>query len=93
MKIKRIGVDLAKNVYQLHGVDGQDQCVLQRRLMRDNWLKVLFTEAGMRDRDGGMYGVASLGGITASPWLRGEADSPPVCEAVCQEQQERRSGC
>jgi len=35
MKIKRIGVDLAKNVYQLHGVDGHDKCVLQRRLKRE----------------------------------------------------------
>ena len=48
MKIKRIGVDLAKNVYQLHGVDSHDKCVWQRRLKRDNWLKVLFekTELG-----------------------------------------------
>ncbi len=48
MKIKRIGVDLAKNVYQLHGVDRHEQSVLRRRLKRDNWLKVLFekTEPG-----------------------------------------------
>ena len=41
MKIKRIGVDLAKNVFQLHGVDYHEQVVLQRRLKRANWLKVL----------------------------------------------------
>ena len=41
MKIKRIGVDLAKNVFQLHGVDYHEQAVLQRRLKRTNWLKVL----------------------------------------------------
>ena len=29
MKIKRIGVDLAKNVFQLHGVDCHEQVVLQ----------------------------------------------------------------
>ncbi len=46
MKIKRIGVDLAKNVYQLHGVDQGDQCVWQRRLKRENWLKALFKKAG-----------------------------------------------
>jgi transposase len=48
MKIKRIGVDLAKNVFQLHGVDYHEQVVLQRRLKRANWLKVLLdkTEPG-----------------------------------------------
>ena len=41
MKISRIGVDLAKNVFQLHGVDGRDQVVFKRRLRRDQWLRVL----------------------------------------------------
>ncbi|MGB5705708.1 MAG: IS110 family transposase [Arenicellales bacterium] len=45
MKIKRIGVDLAKNVYQLHGVDRGDKCLWKRRLKRGNWLKVLFEKA------------------------------------------------
>ena len=48
MKIKRIGVDLAKNVFQLHGVDYHEQVVLQRRLKRASWLKMLLdkTEPG-----------------------------------------------
>ena len=41
MKIKRIGVDLAKYVFQLHGVDCKEQVVLQRRLERASWLKML----------------------------------------------------
>ena len=41
MKIKRIGVDLAKNVFQVHGVDGNEQPVWRRRLSRKSWLKVL----------------------------------------------------
>ena len=41
MKVKRVGVDLAKNVFQLHGVDFKEQVVLRRRLKRENWLKVL----------------------------------------------------
>ena len=38
MKIKRVGVDLAKSVFQLHGVDAHEQVVLQRRLKRSNWI-------------------------------------------------------
>ncbi len=64
MKIKRVGVDLAKNVYQLHGVDGHDNCVLQRRLKRDKWLEVLFgkTEPGCE------IGMEACGG--AHHWAR-----------------------
>ena len=34
MKISRISVDLAKNVFQLHGVDRHDKVVWKRRLSR-----------------------------------------------------------
>jgi transposase len=35
MKITTIGIDLAKNVFQLHGVDGQGKTVLSKQLKRD----------------------------------------------------------
>jgi len=41
MKLSRVGVDLAKNVYQLHGVDRHGKTMLKRRLKRHQWLKVL----------------------------------------------------
>ncbi len=41
MKLSRVGVDLAKNVYQLHGVDGHGKTVLKRRLKRHQWLDAL----------------------------------------------------
>ena len=34
MKITKIGMDLAKNVIQVHGVDGQGKAVLKKRLRR-----------------------------------------------------------
>ncbi|MEZ5518166.1 MAG: IS110 family transposase [Gammaproteobacteria bacterium] len=46
MKITRVGVDLAKNVFQLHGVDRSGKCVWKRKLSRKNWLKVLLKETG-----------------------------------------------
>ena len=36
-----VGVDLAKNVFQIHGVDGAGRTVWRRQLKRSNWLKVL----------------------------------------------------
>ena len=41
MKLSRIGIDLAKNVFQLHGIDRHGKTVWRRRLKRDQWLEVL----------------------------------------------------
>ena len=34
MNIKTLGIDIAKNIYQLHGVDKEDKVVLRKRLTR-----------------------------------------------------------
>ncbi len=41
MKLIRVGVDLAKSVFQVHGVDRHGKAVWKRRLTRDKWLKAL----------------------------------------------------
>jgi transposase len=38
MKVELLGIDLAKNVFQLHGTDAEGQCVLQRRVRREGLL-------------------------------------------------------
>ena len=50
MKLSRIGVGLAKNVYQLHGVDRHGKTVWKRRLRRGQWLQALLdkTDPGCR---------------------------------------------
>ena len=34
MKVKRIGLDLAKNIFQIHGVDIDEQTIVRQRLKR-----------------------------------------------------------
>ena len=34
MKIKTIGIDLAKNVFQIHGVDSEGRTVLKKQIRR-----------------------------------------------------------
>ncbi len=41
MKLSYVGIDLAKNVFQLHGVNRHGKPVWRRRLRRHQWLKVL----------------------------------------------------
>ena len=35
MKITTVGIDLAKNVFQVHGIDEQGKAVLKKQLRRD----------------------------------------------------------
>ena len=41
MTIHTLGVDIAKNVFQLHGVNAAGHTVLRRRVMRDSLLQVM----------------------------------------------------
>lgn len=41
MEITRVGVDLAKNVFQVHGVDGRERPVWCKSLKREAWLAEL----------------------------------------------------
>jgi transposase len=41
MTIETLGVDIAKNVFQLHGVNRNGRVVLKRRVMRDQLLEVI----------------------------------------------------
>ena len=42
--LSRVGVDLAKNIFQLHGIDRTETTTWCRRLKRDNWIKVLLNK-------------------------------------------------
>ena len=41
MKLMRIGVDLTKNVFQIHGVDCHEKPIWRQRLPRDLWLQTV----------------------------------------------------
>ena len=41
MKISRVGVDLAKSVFQLHGADAHGKTVWKRKLSRGNWMNAI----------------------------------------------------
>jgi len=87
MKLSRVGIDLAKNVYQLHGVDRSGRTILKRRLKRHRWLKVLLdkTEPGCVIGMEACASAASLGSGASVTRLHGQVDSAAVCEAVCEE--------
>jgi transposase len=64
MKLKRIGVDLAKQVFQVHGVDRYEQPIWRRRLPRERWLQAIVETA----EPGCEIGMESCGG--SHHWAR-----------------------
>jgi hypothetical protein len=40
MQVITVGLDIAKNVFQVHGVDGDGRAVLRRKVRRDQPLKL-----------------------------------------------------
>lgn len=64
MRIVRVGVDLAKNVFQVHGVDHHEKTVWRRKLCRDEWIKVLLEKI----ESGCEIGMEACGG--AHHWAR-----------------------
>ena len=100
MKIKRIGVDLAKNVFQLHGVDYTEQVVLRRRLKRENWFKVLLQkiepgcEIGMEACTGAHhwgrlleakgYKVKLIAPQFVKPYVKSNKNDANDAEAICE---------
>ena len=100
MKLIRIGVDLAKNVYQLHGVDKNEKGVWQRRLKRDNWVKVLMNNAesgceiGMEACSGAHhwarlledkgYKVKLMAPQFVKPYVKSNKNDARDAEAICE---------
>ena len=64
MKLIRVGIDLAKNVFQVHGVDRSEKTTWRRRLRREEWINVVRERA----EPGCEIGMEACGG--AHHWAR-----------------------
>lgn len=100
MKLMRVGVDLAKNVFQVHGVDRHEKPVWRRRLSRKKWLKVLLEtvepgcEIGMEACGGAHHWARQLQaqGLTVrliapqfvKPYVKSNKNDANDAEAVCE---------
>ena len=60
-EITTIGLDLAKNVFQLHGADQSGNAVLRKKLRRDQVLAFLSTLAPCVVRHGSLWRRSFLG--------------------------------
>ena len=89
-EVTTIGLDLAKNVFQIHGVDASGRIVVRRQLRRSQVLPFFEKHAAC------LVGIEAC--ATSHHWAReiklGHAVRlmPPVCETLRQAKQERCSG-
>lgn len=98
MNIKRIGIDLAKQVFQLHGVDGQEQVVLRKQLRRtqllDYFKKLPACLLGMEACGGAHYWARELQKQShtvklmapqfVNPYVKGNKNDTNDAEAICE---------
>ena len=100
MKLSRVGVDLAKNVYQLHGVDRYGKAVWKRRLRRAQWLQALLDktdpgcEIGMeactgahhwaRELQSQGYTVRMIAPQFVKPYVKSNKNDANDAEAICE---------
>ncbi len=100
MKISRVGVDLAKNVFQLHGADHKGNTVWKRQLSRSKWIKVLCasvepgTEIGVEACTGAHhwarlliqrgYVVTIIPPQFVKPFLKSNKNDANDAQAICE---------
>ena len=100
MKINRVGVDLAKSVFQLHGADHKGKTVWKRQLSRGQWLRVLCetvkpgTEIGMEACTGAHhwarlliqrgYEVTIIPPQFVKPFVKSNKNDANDAQAICE---------
>jgi len=100
MKLSRVGIDLAKNVYQMHGVDRSGKAILKRRLKRHQWFKVLLDKTepdcviGMeacasahhwgRELQSRGYTVRLIPPQFVKPYVKSNKNDARDAEAICE---------
>jgi hypothetical protein len=61
MQVTTIGLDIAKNVFQVHGIDAAEKVVVRKQLRRRQVLEVLQGAASLPSRHGGLRHGPLLG--------------------------------
>ncbi len=98
MNIKRVGIDLAKQVFQIHGVDGQEKVVLRKQLRRahllDYFKKLPSCLIGMEACGGAHYWARELQKLGhtvklmapqfVKPYVKSNKNDANDAEAICE---------
>ena len=108
-KINRAGVDIAKSVFHVHGVDCHGQVVWQAKLKRHLWIKALCkhlepgAEVGMEACAGAHhwarelqrlgYRVKLIAAQFVKPYVKSNKNDQVDAEAICEAMSRRCGSC
>ena len=92
-EITTIGLDLAKQVFQVHGIDADGTTVLRKQLRRSQVLSFFSRLAPCLVGYGGVCDGALLGARVGGAGTRGATDAGAIREGLHQAEQERRGRC
>lgn len=98
MELTRVGIDIAKNVFQVHGVDRQERVVCRRQLRRAEVLKFFSNKApcliGMEACSSSHYWARELGKAGhmvkliapqfVKPYVKSQKNDANDAEAICE---------
>ena len=87
--VTTIGLDIAKSVFQVHGIDAQGKVVIRRQLRRRLCPRVLREASAVSRWHRGLWFITSLVARTASARAYSALDAGCVCEALRQATKER----
>src|SRR6266702_6909310 len=93
--VTTIGLDIAKSVFQVHGVDAEDNMIIRRQCdhpaQAEAALRRCFLPeaAAVSCRYRGLRIVASLVARTQGTWSYRASDAASLCQAVREATQER----
>jgi transposase len=91
--ITTVGIDLAKSLFQVHGVDERGKAVLRKALKRTDVMNFFAKLLPCLLGDGSLWQRSFLGAQAHRARSHGQADGTAVREVVREEQQERCAGC
>ena len=87
--ITTIGLDIAKSVFQVHGVDAGGQVVVRRQLKRSPSHSIFSKTAAVRDRHRGVRLITLLVARAPDLWPQRAVDAAGLREALRQATEER----
>jgi transposase len=92
-KYIRIGIDIAKNSFQVHALESEDCSATKRKLSRSGIVKFLAEvepcAIGMEACGSAHYWARRFRAM----WPRGKTHAADLRETLCQARQERHGGC
>ena len=82
-----VGIDLAKSIFHLVGMDERGKIILRKRLARGEVMPFMAQLPRVTGRDGSVWRGALLGAAIARAGARGEVDGAAIRQTLCEDEQ------